>query len=145
MADNSFKIGNVDFKTKKLNAFQQFHICRKLAPILGDLLPMAGKFSKMTEAEIDKELADGKIEGLKPILDGLAKLSEEDTNKVLLGLLSAVEMKQEHGNWAPVANPTMILFNDLELPVLLQAAGRAFMYNMSGFFSVLPQVSPGRG
>jgi hypothetical protein len=74
-----------------------------------------------------------------PIINGLSALSDADAEFVLRGLLSAVEVKQPAGNWARVANSEMIMMGDLELPVLLHLASRAFMHNLSGFFSALPQ------
>ena len=63
---------------------------------------------------------------------------------MLLGLLSSVEVKQmPAGNWARIAREDMIMMQDLELPVLLQAAGRAFAYNLAGFFAIAPQTSHG--
>ena len=49
-------------------------------------------------------------------------------------------MKQETGNWARLAQDKMIMFQDLDLPVLLQCAGRAFLFNLQSFFtgSALP-------
>jgi hypothetical protein len=76
---------------------------------------------------------------VSPIMMGLSKLSDQDSEFVLFGLLASVEVQQAAGNWARVATPTMVMIQDLELPQLLQIAGRAFMYNLSGFFGALPR------
>jgi hypothetical protein len=76
--------------------------------------------------------------GITKIMEGLSNLSDEDANKVLVGLCSSVEMQQSHGNWARVAVGDVIAFQDLELPTLLQIAGRAFIYNVAGFFPSAP-------
>lgn len=132
-----FSIGEKEFKAGKINAMKQFHVVRRIAPILGDLIPVLKKFEGMSEEELKKD----QIESLAPILNGLAKLSDKDSEFVLYSLLAAVEMKQDLGNWAKLSNGEQLMFNDLELPVLLQVAGRTFMHNLTGFFAVLPKLS----
>ena len=141
--DNSFEISGKKFKLCKIPAFQQFHIVRRLGPVLGKLGPAMGQVMKAANAQNQTDEQKLETIGLliKPVMDGLSELSDEDANKVLFGLLSAVEMQQSAGNWARVSTDTTLLFTDLELPLMLQAAGRSFMYNMSGFFAGLPRVS----
>lgn len=134
MNEREFEINGRRFMCSKIDAFKQFHIVRRMAPILADLLPVASKFAKMNATDLKED----QIEALAPIMNGIAKLSDVDADKVLIGLLSAVEIKQETGNWAKVAGDHGLMFQDLDLPTMLQAAGRAFMYNLSGFFTALP-------
>ena len=138
--ENSFEIGNRKFKIFKLDAFKQFHIVRRTTPILTEMLPVLKDLSVTTKnqnlSESEKFEQMAKILG--PVMTGLSKLSDEDANKVLYGLLSAVETQQPQGGWAKVATESMLMMQDLELPTLLQIAGRAFAYNLSGFFSALP-------
>lgn len=141
MSERDFDLGNRKFKLNKINAFEQFHIARRIAPILSDLLPLLKDIKKSvltsdTANESDKLDEVAKMAG--PVMNGLSKLSDEDANRVLFGLLSSVEMQQSTGNWLRVASSTMVMVQDLELPNLLQIAGRAFVYNLSGFFGALP-------
>lgn len=142
MNERDFEIAGKKFKLHKIDAFKQFHIVRRLTPILSELLPIMGliqKASKTLESASESEKLQefGKIAA--PIMTGLSKLSDEDANKVLFGLLSGVEIQQSQG-WAKIATDAGLMI-ELDLPILMQAAGRAFMYNLSGFFTVLPQVS----
>lgn len=143
--NKDFEIGSRKFKLNKIGAFKQFHIVRRLAPVLKDMIPLAMKYQKMEKAglSIESLSEEDTIGSLAPIVDGLSKLDDKEADFVLMGLLCAVEMQQSAGNWAKVANENGLMFNDLDLPVLLQLAGRAFMYNVSGFFTALPQVSHG--
>lgn len=143
--EKSFEIGNKKFKLSKIHAFKQFHIVRRLSPVLADLLPGIKSVAKSKpDAKMsEEEQLDQMAKLVGPFMTGISKLSEADADKVLYGLLSGVEMQQESGNWAFIANDAGLMFDNLELPVLLQAAGRSFMYNMAGFFAVLPQASRG--
>jgi len=147
MNERDFQVGDREFKLSKIDPFKQFHIVRRLGPILGDIIPVAqkikGKLSgDSTGSEEDKFQAIAEL--AKPVMDGISKLSDEDANRVLLGLLNSVEMKQQpKGNWARIARDENIMIQDLELPVLLQVAGRAFAYNLSSFFSIAHPASQG--
>lgn len=141
--EREFEIGGRKFKVNKINVFKQFHIVRKIAPILSDLLPAlqdAAKSQKQFEGLAEEEKFQKLIPVLTPVIMGLSKMSDEESEKVFRGLLCAVDLKQAQG-WVKIANDTVLMFDDLELPVLIQLAGRAFMFNLSGFFAVLPQVS----
>jgi|SRR5271165_6183686 len=135
--ERDFEIGGRKFKLNKVDAFKQFHIVRRIAPILSDLLPSIKDAQKIKQENLSEE---EKLEGLAkmaaPFMEGIAKLSDKDADFVLFGLLSSVEIQQPTGNWARVSTNEMIMMQDLELPVLLQLAGRAFMFNLSGFFAV---------
>lgn len=39
MSDRDFKIGDREFKLNKIDAFKQFHLVRRVGPLLADLLP----------------------------------------------------------------------------------------------------------
>ncbi len=141
---NEFQIGDKKFKCGKLDAFRQFHIVRRIGPLLSDLFPALGRISK-TQKELaglsEEEKFDEIAEAIGPILEGFSKLSDADSEYVLYRLLSVVEVQQPeyNGAWAKVSTDTQLIMQTLELPVLLQAAGRSLMFNMSGFFALLPQ------
>lgn len=143
MSDREFSIGGRNFKLCKIDAFKQFHIVRRIGPLLSDLLPaMKGMQNlKNVEALPESEKLDVLAKFAGPIMNGLSKLPDADADLVLFGLLSAVEVQQAAGNWARVATSNMLMIQDLELPALLQLAGRAFMFNLAGFFGALPQKS----
>jgi hypothetical protein len=145
--DRNFSFGNREFQLSKLDAFKQFHIVRRIAPIMSELMPAMKSIGVLpTKPEdVAKLTDDKKLEAVAkfaaPVMNGLSKLSDQDSEFVLLNLLSSVAMKQTAGNWASVATPTMLMMQDLELPQLMQLAGRAFMYNLSGFIAASPQSS----
>lgn len=139
--ENSFEAGGKKFKLGKLDAFRQFHIVRRIGPLLAEMMPVVAgiakaKVERMSEAEKLEEFA--KIAG--PVMQGLSKLSDADADYVLYRLLSVVEVHQEQFNsWAKIATDSGLMIQDLELPILLQAAGRSLIFNLSGFFALLPQ------
>ena len=136
--ERQFEYGGRKYQLSKVNAFKQFHIVRRLSPILGDLVAVA---PEMQKAKADGENAN--VEQLSkiaaPIMNGLSKLSDQDSEYVLFGLLNAVEVQQEPaGNWAKVCIDKNLMIQNLDLPTMMNLAGRAFMFNLESFFSALP-------
>ena len=143
--DRDFELKGKKFKLNKIHAMKQFHIVRRIAPLLAELLPaleQAAKSKKSAENMSEDEKLSMVANFVAPIMEGLSKLSDADSEKVLFGLLSSVETQQITGNWAKISNDTMLVIDDFELPVLMQIASKAFMFNLSGFFAALPSVSP---
>lgn len=145
--ERDFSAGGREFKLNKIDPFKQFHVIRRLGPLLGDIIPAAKKIANLTgetSALGEEEKFDQIAVFAKPLMDGFAELSDEDANKVLLTLLEAVEIKQPESNsWARVARDGNMMIQTLELPVLLQCAGRAFGYNLKSFFDLAHQTSHG--
>lgn len=147
MSDRDFEVGGRAYKLSKLDAFKQFHIARRIGPILADLLPAlksanVGKFTdeKQLSSLSENEKMDLIAPFVGPIMTGLSKLSEEDADAVLYGLLAAVEIQQLPAkNWARMVVKEQLMIQDLDLPTMMQIAGRSFMYNLAGFFAAAPQ------
>lgn len=145
MTERDFEIGGRRFKLNKIEVFKQFHIARRLTPIMGDIMAVAPKIKDSIKDEMSEEQKFEIIAKLaKPIMDGFSKLSDDDANLVLLGLCSSVEVHQPTSNsWARIARDNIFMINDFELPIILQLAGRAFAYNIAGFFPTAQQTSHG--
>ena len=145
--DDSFEISGKKFKLNKISAMVQFHVVRRIGPLLADLMSVMGRIAKknvdgMTEEEKLQEFASIAA----PIMNGLSRLSDADSEYVLYRLLAAVEVHQAQFNvWSKVASPENgLMMQDIEFPHLLQVATRSLMFNLKGFFSLLPQVVSGK-
>lgn len=140
--NNGFSHGGREFKLNKLDAMKQFHIVRRIGPILSELFP-AMKEAAQLNADSKGQGAETNLEQIAklatPVMMGLSKLSDEDSEIVLYGLLGAVEVKQAAGNWARVASGSLLMMQDLQLPDLLQLAGRSLMFNLGSFFLAAPR------
>ncbi len=143
MEGNSFSIGSDEFKVRKLSAMKQFHVTRRIAPLLGELIPVAQLLGKnKTENLSEDQQLEQVAKFVTPIMEGLSKLSDKDAEFVLYTLLSCVEYKQPQFEvYASIVVDDRLQIQNLELPVLLQAAGQAFMFNLKGFFGALPKLS----
>jgi hypothetical protein len=147
MSAESFEINGRKFKLNKVDAMQQFHIARRIGPLLSEILPVMGKIAKQMsngamETMTEEQKFDEMSKAAAPFMNGLSKLSDQDSEFVLFRLLNSVEVHQpEYNSWARVASHAGIAMQDIDLPILLQAAGRALFFNLSGFLASGPQKS----
>lgn len=114
------------YRVGKLDARAQFHIVRRLAPVLAELAPalQGGK---------------GGLDALPPIATAVAKLSDADADYCIFGLLKVVSRKQPNGlGWGPVATENLLMYDDIGMTQMLKLAWEALTFNMSGFFAALP-------
>lgn len=136
---NSLEVNGHDYQFAKLSALAQFHIVRRLAPIIGELLngidPKSFKDGKPNISQADM------LKALGPISTALAKLSDEEANYVLFGLLKVVQRKQVGGGWANIATGESLMFEDIDMKIMIQLSVKSFMVNLGGFISALPSVS----
>jgi hypothetical protein len=144
MNERDFEIEGRKYKLNKIDTFKQFHIARRLSPIMGEIMMVAPKVKEIKDDMSESEKLNALAQLAKPVMEGFSKLSDEDANFVLLGLCGSVEVHQSESNsWARIARDNTLLFNTLELPTLLQLAGRAFMFNLSGFINTAQRTSHG--
>lgn len=114
------------YRVGKLDARAQFHIVRRLAPVLGELAPalQGGK---------------GGLDALPPIATAVAELSDADADYCIFGLLKVVSREQPNGlGWGPVATENLLMYDDIGMTQMLKLSWEALTFNMSGFFAALP-------
>jgi hypothetical protein len=93
-----FEMDGRQYRFDKLSAMQQFHVSRKIAPLLPPLLPIFAQVVK--EKKGKKPLNDLDKIGplLQPFADGLASMSDDVSEYVFNTCLSVIRCK--HGdNW----------------------------------------------
>jgi riboflavin synthase alpha subunit len=128
----------------KLSAMQQFHVSRRIAPILPAIIRA---YTQIGASEVPlPENLDLIASSIQPLADGLAALKDEDAEYVLGTCLSVVERRQDHG-WSHVWSPTQktAMFDDIGLNVMLEVAVRVIIENLGPFIQGLltsPASSP---
>lgn len=134
-----FEVGGKQYSADRLDAMKQFHIVRKLGPIIAGLLP-AGVAMKDMQAFLEKDA--GSV--LPSIADALSRIKDEDADFVIYGLLSVVKQQQPNGlGWAPVCVNNQMMFQNIQMPDMLKIAFKAGQHNFRDFLAALPQSSPG--
>jgi hypothetical protein len=144
-----FIAGEHHYRARKMNAFQQFHVARRLAPVItevmtmGDLLAQAGVTTEVAEGE---ERRPDYTKLIVPFADALSRVSDEDCNYVLGACLAQVQ-RQQGGNgqgtvtWTDVwnARAKTIMFEDINaLPSMMEIVIHVLQDNLMGFFGDAP-------
>lgn len=125
-----FEAGGHQYVSSKMNAFTQFHVARKLAPVVAEVLPILSK-------GIDLEKGITEIE---PVMQAIAKMEETDVNYVLFACLAVVRRVQKGGGSVPIwnENARRLQFDDIEMPQMLQIAAYVLKDNLTSFMGAVP-------
>lgn len=139
-----FELEGRTYRVGKIDARAQFHIVRRLAPVLGELAGALQGRITAPAVESDDEAKKAKtakaaVEALPPIANAISRLSDSEADYVIFGLLKVVVRKQDQGlGWGPVTTGEQLMYDDINMTTMLKLAWKALSFNMSGFFNALP-------
>lgn len=144
MTNDLKTVGGASYSIGKLNARQQFHLMRKVAPVLVRLDRLPALMGVATEANMETaDKAALYFAALTPAIEQLAALPQQDVDQILDLALSVVSRDQGGGKLAPVlAGPGgMLMFADITLPHMLELVMLVLRENLGNFFDLLPTAS----
>lgn len=138
------EIGGNTYRINSMPAMTQFHVMRKLGPVLPGIVPV------LAQAAAALPQADGQEDGgamatvdgvaaiamaARPLLDGLAAMADADAEYVINHCLSAV-MRRDHGgkSWNAVSRDGVTMFDDIDLMTSMQIVWAVLRENYTGFF-----------
>lgn len=135
-------IGGHDYAIGRLNALDQLHVSRKIAPIVPNIMPILtevakGDLEKVIESiEADENAELGGLEplakALEPFMEAIARMPEDDVNYVIYKCLSVVKR-----NGAVVCRGESIMFDDLDMNHLLPLTVAVIRTNLGNFIQGL--------
>lgn len=123
------------YRVGRLNPRKQFHVARRLGPVLLAL----GKSATVAQETIGMGDDDGDLRkvanAFSPIMDVLSKMSDEDVDYVLTACLSVCELRQGE-TYARVQHPNgELMFDDMTMPTMMRLAVQVIQENMGNFFA----------
>jgi hypothetical protein len=125
-----FKVGDHNYRCGKMSARVQFHVARKLGPILAKLGPgVTDTRSK------DENKPFNMIDLLEPAVDALAEMPENDCDYVLDRCMAVVQ-RQVGTAWQNIWNESakkLIFENDIDLSAMIQIAVHVLGDNLGNF------------
>ncbi|WP_024904462.1 phage tail assembly chaperone [Robbsia andropogonis] len=126
----TIEINGQGYRIGRLDVKRQFHVARRLAPLLAGL-------GGALKNSADKDSV-GFSELVAPIAEALSKMSDEDTDYVIDSCLSVVQ-RQSGNAWAPVmARGGGMMFSDIELSEMLRLTVAVIQGSLGGFFPGAP-------
>ena len=117
-----FTVNGYEYSTKRLSAMDQFHVARRITPIIAAM------------AESRAGASDGQA-----VFAALAGLSDAETEWVLNKLLEGAE-RRNSGIWSPVRQKGATMF-ELDLQEMLMVCYQVFQANFGNFIGGLPSLS----
>lgn len=150
-----FDLHGKQYRAEKLNAFQQFHVSRKIAPLIPALLPIFLEIARNgSEAMLDEKHLDKFAPMLQNFADGLATLPDSAAEYVMSTCLAVVR-RRHADNWVPIwsSSANAVMFDDInDMGTLLPIVVRVIQGSLGPFISGLltsqreteaPAASPG--
>ena len=140
-------ISGKNYTIGRLNALDQLHVSRKIAPIIPSLIPIISEvaksgLSKVIESmesgddveleNIDLKELDGLSGALSPLMEVIAGMSEADTTLVIHKCLSVVIR-----DGAVLCRGESIMFDDLDMMQILPLVVAVIRKNLGNFIQDL--------
>lgn len=128
-----FEMAGVQYRIGKLDAFKQFHVSRKIAPLIPTLVPVFVKLSQSGKLTDDLSSLS---EVLQPFADGIAAMSDNDAEYVLGTCLSVVRRKSGD-TWAPIwhSDKSVCMFDDIDMGGMISIAVRVIQESLGPFIA----------
>lgn len=129
METNTVTISEQTYMIGRMDTMKQFHVARRLAPIL------AGMGSVFGEGK-DRPQTDEAILGaaLPNIADALSKMSDEDVEYIIKNCMAVCKRKSEQGPWSPVQIQGRFMFADIQMEDMLKLSMEVIQFNLGSFF-----------
>jgi hypothetical protein len=116
------EVGGQKYRVGRIDARKQFHVARRLAPLLAGMSTLG-----------DKSAGFAALIG--PLTDALSGMSDEDVDYVLDACLGVCQRIQANGQGAPVVNRGgALMFEDMDMGQMIQLAVKVIQENLGGFF-----------
>lgn len=132
-----FTIGAAEFRHGQLNARDEFHCARRVAPIIKStgLLFTALATSKAEDGR-DLDSLASLVEGTAPLMKALAALSDDDADFIMAKCLSVTEA-QDGDTWAPTwdRGARTVALPHLRINHILQICYQVLREAITVFFS----------
>lgn len=133
-----FEIKGVKYRAAKLSVFDQLKVTRKLLPVLVGMMSDFGSIRSRLPA--DGKIDTVKLEQLKPVFETmlpriaeeLSSLTEDDTDAIIHPCLAVVSRRHMDG-WVPVFTRGELMFDDIDLLVMLQLVARVVADSLGNF------------
>lgn len=116
------EVGGQKYRIGRIDARKQFHVARRLAPLLAGM-------------SAAPEKSTGFAAFIGPLTDALSGMSDEDVDYVLDVCLGVCQRMQPNGQGAPViARSGGLMFEDIDMGQMIQLAVKVIQENLGGFF-----------
>jgi hypothetical protein len=138
MSDTIVEIEGVNYRIGRLGVFDQLHVSRRLAPLLGGLAEAVKDTPDRTPQNGDK---DSQID-FAQVAKAFASMSDDDVDYIVHRCLSVCQRSVKPDGWASVQSKSgKLMYEDLTLTSLMGLSINVIQENLSDFFSTKPPTT----
>lgn len=143
-----FEINGITYRIGKMTVFQQFHLERKVAPLVPKLVPIFLKLQAAVKPPAEGEQVSTEdvqpspltgdlaatVDMLSPFMDAIAGMDDAQAEFILGTSLSVVSRKQG-GTWSPIwsARGNVAMFDDIDMNDMLKMTYRVILEVLGPF------------
>lgn len=119
-----FEISGQQYRAGRLDTFKQFHVSRRLVPVL----------TAMVQSRADNPSSFDAL--VVPIAEAIAHMPDEECDFILHTCL-AVAQRQQGEKWCNVFAPSSqsLMFDDIDMGAMIQITMKVIQENLAGFFA----------
>ena len=140
-AETEVEIDGQVYLIGRLDAFKQFHVARRLAPIMAAIGQEMAQLPAVEDSDKDK-VVDQVMRLITPAASVLALMPEKDVDYVLHTCLSVTKRRGEK-LWAPLMSTGgQLMFQDISMQTMLRLTVETVRSNIGEFFQMLPGATP---
>lgn len=135
MSEKEVQVGGNLYRLGSLKCFDQLHVARRIAPIIVSLADVESdvSLSELATAIQKKDSEESALKVMKPVVEALSRMSDEDVEYVVRKCLKNCHRKQDTG-WARVMSGSNFMFSDLNAGELIQLTVETIVEQMEDFF-----------
>lgn len=132
MIDPQIEVKGNTYAIAKVDANTQFHLARRIAPILATMGISLDSLKAGATLDEDKLMTS-----LGPVTVIISSMPDDTVDYVTEHCMAAVKRRQVFDGketWAPAARGTQMLFDDMDMPTMLRLVYEVLRVNLLGFF-----------
>lgn len=129
-------VGQHAYMIDRLDAMQQFHVARRLVPVLAAFSKVGNNFREVQEGSSTSGIS---MSALLPIAEALQSMTDVDAEYIIKSCLSVVK-RSDSGSWQYVCIQGKFVYHDFSMPDMVKLTSEVIMENMGDFFSGLQTV-----
>lgn len=139
-----FSVNGQNYRSARIDAMRQFHLSRKLAPIIPTLIPVflqLAEAAKTSGKPLSSDMSS--LSGLlEPFAEGIASMSDEHA-EYILGTCMSVVQRQQGAAWMSVWNSgqKVCMFDDIDAGAMIQIGFQVIRESLGPFISGLLSTS----
>lgn len=130
------QLSGKDYRVRRLDVMEQFHIVRRLGPLLANMGVTGAQLQGFATGKFTQ---DDVMALILPAIATTAAMTNDDANYIIYRCMEAVDRK-EGDAYSPVYVGGRWMYQDIELPSVLWLAFCVLRHNLQGFSQGLRAV-----